>query len=85
MINQNGLLVQIINSNILNNPNLNYKIDFSSSKIKNHRLLSDFVLCLIFDQKNFNFDSTKLNFDNNVKIEIVESIYKSNEKKCFFW
>ena len=84
LINQNGLLLQIINSNILNNPNLNYKIDFSSSKIKNHRLLSDFVLCLVFNQKNFNFDGTKINFDNNVKIEIVESIYKSNEQGNVF-
>ena len=84
MINHNGILLQIINSNILNNSNLNYKIDFRSKNIKNHRLLSDFVLCLIFDQKNFNFNGTELNFDNNVNIKIVESIYKSYDEGNVF-
>ena len=84
LLKQNGILLQTINSNLFNNSNLNYKIDFRSKKIRNHRLLSDFVLCLIFDQKNFNFNGTELKFDNNVNIKIVESIYKSYDEGNVF-
>ena len=84
LIDLNGIFLQILNSEIISNPNLNYKIELNSEKIKNHRLLSNLVLCLSYDQKNFNFDKSKIIFDDNVEMKIIESKYTSDENGNFF-
>ena len=83
-IDPNSLFLQIINSEILNNSNLNYKIEIKSKNIKNHRLLKDLILCLSFNQKNFNLDKSEINFDDNVLIKITESQYVANDKENYF-
>ena len=84
LIDLNGIFLQILNSEIISNPNLNYKIELNSDKIKNHRLLRNLVLCISYDQKNFNFDKSKIIFDDNVEINITESKYTSDENGNFF-
>lgn len=83
-VDPNSLFLQIINSEILNNSNLNYKIEIKSKKIENHRLLKDLILCLSFNQQNLNFDKSEINFDDNVLINIDESQYVANNQENYF-
>ena len=82
---QSGLFMQIMNSGILINSNLNYKLELKADKIKNHRLLKNFILCLNFNQKYFSFDNSELIFDDNVKINIKNSNYVIDNKENYFY
>ena len=84
LVNDRGFFKKILSENILNNQNLNYKIEINSEKIKNHRLLKNLFLCLTFDQEITSFDNSKIIFDENVEIKIDNSEYISNNKDHLF-
>ena len=46
--------------------------------------MKDLILCLSFNQKNFNLDKSEINFDDNVLIKITESQYVANDKENYF-
>ena len=85
LFHNDNLLSQILNSDNLSNPNLNYEIELKSEKIKNHRLLKNFIFNLSFDQRKFVFDDTKINFDDNVSIRVENSEFISNNKEKYFY
>ena len=84
LVDNGSFFLQIINSEIISNPNLNYKFKLRSKNLTNHRLFKDLILCISYDQKNFNLNDTKLIFDDNVEINISESKYFTNENGNFF-
>ena len=84
LMSTENFFFNILDSEIISDKNLNYKIEINSDKISNHRLLKNFIFCLTFNQKRFSFDNTKLIFDNNVKIKVKDSEFISNKEKKYF-
>jgi len=84
LAHSDSLLLHLLNSKIMNNENLNYKLVINSKKIKNHRLLDDLVLRLTFDQEKFSFDNSQMVFNNDIYIRIFDSEYISKDDKNYF-
>ena len=84
LINNDSLFMKIISSNLINNKNLNYKINLNSNNLKNHRLLKNLVLNLNFQESKLNFDNSEITFNENVHIVLNNTEFISNNNNSFF-
>ena len=84
LINNDGLFMKIISSNLINNKNLNYKLNLNSNNLKNHRLLKNLVLNLNFQESKLNFDNSEITFNENVHIVLNNTEFISNNNNSFF-
>ena len=84
LIKGDSLFMKLILSNLINNKNLNYKINLNSNNLQNHRLLKNLVLNLNFQESKLNFDNSEIIFDENVKIVFKNTEFSSNINNSFF-
>ena len=84
LVENDGLFMKMISSNLINNKNLNYKMQLNSSYLKNHRLLRNLVLNLNFQESKLNFDNSEITFDENVNITLNNTEFVSNIDNPFF-
>ena len=84
LIQNDGLFMKMISSNLINNKNLNYEIKLNSANLKNHRLLKNLILKLNFQESKLNFDNSKIIFDKNVNITLRDTNFVSKIDNSFF-
>ena len=83
--NNESFFYNVISSNLINNPNINYKLELFSKNIKNHKLLKNLLICMSFEQNKLNFNKSNIIFDNNINIEVNNSEFVNTEKENYFF
>ena len=84
LINNDSLFFKIINSNLINNKNLNYEIELNSNGLDNHRLLKKLVLKINFRESKLSFDDSEITFDENINISLSNTEFISNINNSYF-
>ena len=80
-LKENSIFMNIINSEILNNQNINGDININLKKIKNFKYLEKINLKSIFEEGDIYFDNISTNWNDSVLIEIQNTQLLSEDNK----
>ena len=80
-LKDNSLFLNLINSEILNNPNINGEIDINLNKIKNFKYMEKIKIKNILEEGNIYFTNINTNWNNSVLIEINDTQLLNEDNK----
>mgnify|MGYP001286825575 CR=1 FL=1 len=83
ILKSDSILVELLKSEILNNQNLNVNIDLNVKDITNIDYLNDLKLKLNLDQGNITFSKSKIQWKNDLEINLKEGILNYNQDEIF--
>ena len=72
-VNLNGFIINLINTNLLFNENLNYKISLFAKNISNYRKLKNLNLFVNFNQEDFSLKKSNITFENVFDISVFKN------------
>jgi len=72
-LKENSIFINLINSEILNNQNINADININLKKIKNFKYLEKINIKTIFEEGNIFFSDIRTNWNNSVLIKINDT------------
>ena len=78
---ENPFFMEILRSQILNNKNLNAKIDFDVKDVYDFDRLSDLSLKLKIEEGNYNFSNSNIIWKENVNVRFSDSFLNFNKEK----
>ncbi len=78
---ENSIFINLVNSEILNNQNINGDIDISLKKIKNFKYLEKINVKSIFEDGNIYFSNVSTNWNDSVLIEINDTQLLNEDNK----
>ena len=83
MFDENSIITNLINSQILNNPNLNANLNLNFKKTSNSNLLENFILKLFLQEGRFVIKDSSIDWNNSilVKLDEVELVNGDNQIK----
>jgi len=77
----NSIFLNLLNSEVLNNQNLNSKININFNKVKSLNYLKDIVLKTYFEQGNINLQSSTMNWNDSIIINLNDAqVFNQNNK-----
>jgi hypothetical protein len=77
----NSIFLNLLSSEVLNNQNLNAKININFNKIKSINYLKNIVLRTYFEEGNINLQSSTLNWNDSIMINLKDvQIFNQNNK-----
>jgi Fe-S cluster assembly iron-binding protein IscA len=79
LFNDKSILVDLINSKILNNKNLSANLDFNIKDITNSNQLNNLNLKVLIEEGNINFSNSTILWKDNLKITFSESVLLIDE------
>ena len=80
-LKDNSIFLNLINSEILNNPNINGEIDINLNKIKNFKYMEKIKIKNILEEGNIYFTNINTNWNNSVLIEINDTQLLNEDNK----
>ena len=80
-LKDNSIFLNLINSEILNNPNINGEIDINLNKIKNFKYMEKIKIKNILEEGNIYFKNISTNWNNSVLIEIKDTQLLKEDNK----
>ena len=80
-LKNNSIFLNLINSEILNNPNINGEIDINLNKIKNFKYMEKIKIKNILEEGNIYFTNINTNWNNSVLIEINDTQLLNEDNK----
>ena len=80
-LKDNSIFLNLINSEILNNPNINGEININLNKIKNFKYMEKIKIKNIFEEGNIYFKNINTNWNNSVLIEINDTQLLNEDNK----
>ena len=80
-LKDNSIFLNLINSEILNNPNINGEIDINLNKIKNFKYMEKIKIKNILEEGNIYFKNINTNWNNSVLIEINDTQLLNEDNK----
>ncbi len=78
---ENPFFMEILRSQILNNKNLNAKIDFDVKDVYDFDRFSDLSLKLKIEEGNYNFSNSNIIWKENVNVRFSDSFLNFNKEK----
>ncbi len=78
---ENPFFMEILKSQILNNKNLNAKINFDVKNIYDFDRFSDLSLKLKIEEGNYNFSNSKIIWKENVNVSFLDSFLNFDKEK----
>ena len=78
---ENPFFMEILKSQILNNKNLNAKINFDVKNIYDFDRFSDLSLKLRIEEGNYNFSNSKIIWKENVNVSFLDSFLDFDKEK----
>ena len=81
LFKDDSIFLDLLNSEILNNPNLNASINFNFDRIKNTNYLRNIILKTYFEEGDINIKKSSLNWKNSIMINFddVQMITENNK------
>jgi hypothetical protein len=73
LFKDNSILLNLLNSEILNNQNLNAQIDINFDKIKDANYLKNIVFKMYFEEGNIIIKSSSIDWNNSISIDLNET------------
>ena len=80
-LKDNSIFLNLINSEILNNPNINGEIDINLNKIKNFKYMEKIKIKNILEEGDIYFKNIYTNWNNSVLIEINDTQLLNEDNK----
>ena len=80
-LKDNSIFLNLINSEILNNPNINGEIDINLNKIKNFKYMEKIKIKNILEEGDIYFKNINTNWNNSVLIEINDTQLLNEDNK----
>ena len=80
-LKENSIFLNLINSEILNNPNINGEIDINLNKIKNFKYMEKIKIKNILEEGDIYFKNINTNWNNSVLIEINDTQLLNEDNK----
>ncbi len=84
LLKDDSILLDILNSDILSNPNLNAAVNIYFDRIKNTNYFRDIILKTYFEEGNINIKETSLNWKDSVNINFDDVQVISENNKISF-
>jgi len=82
-VNLNGFIINLINTNLLFNEKLNYKISLFSKNILNYRKLQNLNLLVNFTQEDFSLKDSNITLEDIFEISILENNFQNDDNNKF--
>ena len=77
----NSIFLNLLSSEVLNNQNLNAKININFNKIKSINYLKNIVLRTYFEEGNINLQSSTMNWNDSIIINLNDAqVFNQNNK-----
>ena len=82
-VNLDGFIINLINTNLLFNEKLNYKISLFAKNISNYRKLQNLNLFVNFIQEDFSLKDSNLTLEDIFEISILDNNFQDDDNNKF--
>ena len=82
-VDLNGFIIHLINTNLLFDEKLNYKISLFAKNISNYRKLQNLNLLVNFTQEDFSLKDSNLTLEDIFEISILENNFEDVDNNKF--
>ena len=72
-LKENSIFINLINSEIFHNPNINADLDININEIKNFKYLENIKIKTIFEEGNIHLKDINTNWNNSVMVKIKDT------------
>ena len=82
-VNLNGLIINLINTDLLFNEKLNYKISLFAKNISNYRKLQNLNLLVNYTKEDFSLKNSNITLEDIFEISILENNFQNDDNNKF--